>query len=43
MAIDYVVVGGACMLLGALITLIFIKSQEETPKEIEEEIQQVHF
>ena len=43
MAIDYVVVGGACMLLGALITLIFIKSQEESPKEIEEEIQQVHF
>ena len=43
MAIDYVVVGGACMLLGALITLIFIKSQEETPKEIGEEIQQVHF
>ena len=43
MAIDYVVVGGVCMLLGALITLIFIKSQEESPKEIEEEIQQVHF
>ncbi len=43
MAIDYVVVGGACMLLGAVITLIFIKSQEESPKEIEEEIQQVHF
>jgi len=43
MAIDYVVVGGVCMLLGALITLIFIKSQEESPKEIQEEIQQVHF
>lgn len=43
MAIDYVVVGGVCMLLGAIITLVFIKSQEETPKEIEEEIQQVHF
>lgn len=43
MAIDYVVVGGICMLLGAIITLVFIKSQEETPKEIEEEIQQVHF
>jgi len=43
MAIDYVVVGGVCMLLGALITMIFIQSQDETPKEIEEEIQQVHF
>ncbi|TDX83126.1 MFS transporter [Epilithonimonas xixisoli] len=43
MAIDYVVVGGVCMLLGAIITLAFIKSQDETPKEIEEEIQQVHF
>jgi len=43
MAIDYVVVGGVCMLLGALITMIFIKSQDESPKEIEEEIQQVHF
>lgn len=43
MAIDYVVVGGACMLLGALITMVFIQSQDETPKEIEEEIQQVHF
>ena len=43
MAIDYVVVGGVCMFLGALITMIFIKSQDESPKEIEEEIQQVHF
>ncbi len=43
MAIDYVVVGGVCMLLGALITMIFIQSQDETPKEIQEEIQQVHF
>ncbi len=43
MAIDYVVVGGICMLLGAFITMIFIKSQDESPKEIEEEIQQVHF
>ncbi|UZT97807.1 MFS transporter [Chryseobacterium fluminis] len=42
-AIDYVVVGGVCMLLGAVLTLIFIKSDEETPKEIEEEIRQVHF
>lgn len=44
MAIDYVVVGGCCMLLGAVLTMIFIKSDEdETPKEIEEEIKQVHF
>lgn len=42
-AIDYVVVGGVCMLLGAVLTLFFIKSEDETPKEIEEEIQQVHF
>lgn len=44
MAIDYVVVGGICMLIGAVLTMIFIKSDEdETPKEIEEEIKQVHF
>lgn len=43
MAMDYVVVGGVCMLLGAIITLLFIKEQKETPKELEEEIQQVHF
>jgi len=42
-AIGYVVVGGVCMLLGAVLTMIFIKSEDETPKEIEEEIQQVHF
>jgi maltose/moltooligosaccharide transporter len=42
-AIDYVVVGGVCMLLAAILTLFFIKSEKETPKEIEEEIQQVHF
>lgn len=43
MAIDYVVVGGICMLIGAVVTMLFIKSEDETPKEIEEEIQQVHF
>ncbi|MFC5873481.1 maltose/moltooligosaccharide transporter [Chryseobacterium arachidis] len=43
MAIDYIVVGGICMLLGAVLTMIFIKSENNTPKEIEEEIQQVHF
>lgn len=42
-AIDYIVVGGGCMLLGAILTMIFIKSDDETPKEIEEEIKQVHF
>jgi len=42
-AIDYIVVGGICMLIGAVVTMIFIKSEDETPKEIEEEIQQVHF
>ncbi|MEY8759206.1 MFS transporter [Chryseobacterium tongliaoense] len=42
-AIGYVVVGGICMLIGALVTMIFIKADHETPKEIEEEIQQVHF
>lgn len=43
LAIDYVVVGGVCMLIGAIVTMIFIKSEDETPKEIEEEIKQVHF
>ncbi|NML56573.1 MFS transporter [Chryseobacterium cheonjiense] len=43
MAIDYIVVGGICMLLGAVLTMVFIKSEHDTPKEIEEEIKQVHF
>lgn len=43
MAIDYIVVGGICMLIGAVVTMLFIKSEDETPKEIQEEIQQVHF
>jgi len=42
-AMDYVVVGGACMVIGAIVTMIFIKSEDETPKEIKEEINQVHF
>ena len=42
-AIGYVVVGGICMLLGAVLTMIFIKSDDANPQEIEEEIQQVHF
>ncbi len=43
MAIDYIVVGGICMVLGAVLTLLFVKSEHDTPKEIEKEIQQVHF
>ncbi|WP_313000750.1 MFS transporter [Chryseobacterium gleum] len=42
-AMDYVVVGGVCMLIGAVVTMVFVKSEDETPKEIEEEIKQVHF
>lgn len=42
-AMDYVVVGGVCMLIGAVVTMIFVTSDDETPKEIEEEIKQVHF
>lgn len=42
-AIDYIVVGGVCMLIGAVVTMIFVKSEDETPKEIEVEIKQVHF
>lgn len=42
-AIDYIVVGGVCMLIGAVVTMVFVKSDDETPKEIEEEIKQVHF
>jgi len=43
MAIDYIVVGGICMVLGAVLTLLFVKSEQDTQKEIEKEIQQVHF
>lgn len=43
MSIDYIVVGGVCMIIGAIVTLVFIKSESEAPKEIEEEIQQIHF
>lgn len=42
-AMGYVVVGGICMLLGAALTMIFIKTDDSNPQEIEEEIQQVHF
>ncbi|WP_185194877.1 MFS transporter [Chryseobacterium antibioticum] len=42
-AIDYIVVGGVCMLIGAVVTMIFVQSEDETSKEIEGEIKQVHF
>ncbi len=42
-AMDYIVVGGICMIAGAVITMVFIRSDDETPEEIEEEIKQVHF
>lgn len=42
-AIDYIVVGGVCMLIGAVVTMIFVKSDNDTPKQIEGEIKQVHF
>lgn len=44
MAIDYVVVGGVCMLIAAAVTMFLISNdQDETPKEIAEEIKTVHF
>ena len=44
MAMDYVVVGGVCMLIAAAVTMFLIKNEEsDTPKELENEIQQVHF
>ena len=42
-AMEYVVVGGVCMLIAA-ITVFLIKGEgKEEPKIIEEEIKQVHF
>lgn len=38
MAMGYVVVGGVCMILAAILTMIFVK-----PESKEEDIQQVHF
>lgn len=44
MAMDYVVVGGVFMIVAAAVTMFLIKNQaNETPKEIEDEIQQVYF
>lgn len=42
-AMGYVMVGGICMILAAVLTMIFIKTDDSNPQEIEEEIQQVHF
>ena len=44
MAMDYVVVGGVCMLIASAVTMFLIQNDKyETPKELEEEIQQIHF
>ncbi|WP_312820298.1 MFS transporter [Kaistella carnis] len=44
MAMDYVVVGGVCMLIASAVTMFLIKGEgKETPQEIEDEIKQVHF
>ncbi|WP_417429009.1 MFS transporter [Halpernia sp.] len=44
MAMDYVVVGGICMLIASAITMFLIQNDEnETAKEIEQEIEQIHF
>ncbi|MBC7556793.1 MAG: MFS transporter [Chryseobacterium sp.] len=44
MAMDYVAVGGVCMLIASAVTMFLIQNDKyETPKELEEEIQQIHF
>jgi len=44
MAIDYVVVGGVCMLIAAAVTMFLIKNdKDESPEEVGQEIKQVHF
>ena len=44
MAMGYVVVGGICMIVAAIFTLILVKSDSgENPKELEKEIEQIHF
>ncbi len=41
MAIDYIVVGGVCMIIAAVVTLILIRDEtNETPEEIANEIEQ---
>ncbi len=44
MAIDYVVVGGVCLIIASAVTMFLIKGEgKESEKELEEEIRQVHF
>ncbi|MGS0746999.1 MFS transporter [Halpernia sp. GG3] len=44
MAMDYVVVGGICMLIASAVTMFLIQNDKyETKKELEEEIKQIHF
>lgn len=44
MAMDYVVVGGVCMLIAAAVTMFLIENdKDETPQELEKEIKTVHF
>lgn len=44
MAMGYVVVGGVCMILAAILTMILVKADSgESQQEVEEEIQQIHF
>lgn len=44
MAIDYVVVGGVCMLIASAVTLFLIKENgNESAQDLEKEIQQLHF
>ncbi|MDE5487628.1 MFS transporter [Elizabethkingia meningoseptica] len=41
-AVDYIVVGGVCMLIAAFVVFL-LKESKENPKETEEDIQQIHF
>lgn len=44
MSIDYIVVGGFCLVIAAAVTMFLIKGEgKDSDKELEEEIQQVHF
>lgn len=43
MAMGYVVVGGICMIIAAVLTMLLVKSDPAETGQAEEEIQQVHF
>lgn len=43
MAMGYVVVGGICMIIAAVLTMLLVKSDPTETGQAEEEIQQVHF